>query len=72
LTLIPIVLFILIALEDEKLDLSLRPQDMNRISSVKAIVMDALEGSPSNIIPIGDLIRLILFQIMLSLLDLFN
>mmetsp|Transcript_9590 Transcript_9590/g.13108 ORF Transcript_9590/g.13108 Transcript_9590/m.13108 type:complete len:520 (+) Transcript_9590:261-1820(+) len=40
--------------EDEKLDLSLRPQDMNRISSVKAIVMDALEGSPSNIIPIGD------------------
>jgi hypothetical protein len=40
-------------LEDEKLDLALRPQDMSRISTVKQMVLDALEGSPSNIIPIG-------------------
>eukprot|EP01036_Dinobryon_divergens_P025580 gene25580-34143_t len=40
--------------EDEKLDLALRPQDMGRISAVKQLILDALEGSPSNIIPIGD------------------
>ena len=39
--------------EDNKINIALRPVDLSRISSVKAIVLDALEGSPSNIIPVG-------------------
>jgi len=38
---------------DGKLDISFRPQDSQRIAEQRAMVLDALEGSPTGYIPIG-------------------
>ncbi|KAJ1427321.1 hypothetical protein B484DRAFT_77057 [Ochromonadaceae sp. CCMP2298] len=40
--------------EDGKVDVSLRPVDRSRIQVVKAEILEALEGSPSSDIPLGD------------------
>jgi hypothetical protein len=40
--------------DDGRIDVSLRPIGLNRIQEIKQIVLDALEGSPSGIIPVGD------------------
>ena len=40
--------------EDGKLDVSIRPLGSSRISPVKQLILDAIEGSPSESIPIGD------------------
>ena len=40
--------------EDGKVDVALRPVGVSRMEVVGDMIMDALEGSPSGIIPIGD------------------
>ena len=40
--------------EDGKIDVSIRPLGASRIGTVKQVVLDAIEGSPTDSIPIGD------------------
>ena len=40
--------------DDGKIDVSIRPLGASRIGTVKQVVLDAIEGSPTDSIPIGD------------------